>query len=132
MDEGSAYGKPGDPVPVANVEDIKAVWKLYDDAATRNPGESTMIGMARIQAACKPGADLKAVWFRSVALQTLMQVQKQAAEHQVSLRDLLSSGNEQEAQPIKSADSADWKVEANDAAFRVIASIPMKWQALGR
>ena len=62
----------------------------------------------------------------------LMQVQKQAAEHQLSLRDLISSENKQEAQPITSADSADWKVEANDAAFRVIASIPMKWQALGR
>ena len=69
---------------------------------------------------------MKAVWFRAMALQGLMQIQKQAAEHQLTLRDFVSSEKElpAEAQPIK--------IELNDISFRVAAQIPMKWVALGR
>jgi hypothetical protein len=70
---------------------------------------------------------VKAVWFRAMALQGLMQIQKQAAEHQLlTLRDFVSSEKElpAEAQPIK--------IELNDISFRVAAQIPMKWVALGR
>ena len=121
IDQG-VLGKPGDSVPEVNPEDLKVVWKLYEVG----------IGWRLILGSCRPGVDAKSTWYRAMALQSLMQVQKQAAEHQLSLRDLISFKEQQEAQTIKSAESADWKVELNEAAFRVIAEMPMQWGGSGR
>jgi hypothetical protein len=98
----SRPGNPGTPVPEVDAEDVKAACKLY--------GEHDMIGIRIIQGACKPGADVMAVSYRAVALRLFMDIQTQS---------------ENEPLPWK-------KVELNDAALRVVAQIPMQWQAPGR
>src|SRR5262245_49619779 len=131
IDRG-VLGKPGDPVPQVNPEDLKVIWRLYEDVKVDRPEEQVGIGWRLILASCRPGVDAKSVWYRTMALQSLMQVQKQAAEHELSLRDLISFKERPEAQTIKSAESADWKVELNEAVFRVIAEMPMQWGGSGR
>src|SRR5215471_12356302 len=57
-------GKPGEPVPEVDADDLKAVWELYRDVKARHPGHDAAIGMSAVVASCKPGADAQAAAYR--------------------------------------------------------------------
>ena len=57
-------GKPGSPAPEVAWRDLKAVWGMYRDG-------SQMVGMALLENACSPGANILALLFRASTLGTL-------------------------------------------------------------
>lgn len=63
-------GKPGEAVPVVEVEDIKAVYRLHQELGARHPGKQVAVGMSLLQSAC-PEADIRAVAYRCSMLQML-------------------------------------------------------------
>ena len=63
-------GKPGEPVPAVDPNDVKSVWKIQKDP-TRSTGAASSIGL--LTQACKPGADLQAVIYRSSFLWIITQ-----------------------------------------------------------
>src|SRR5215469_4711176 len=83
--ELGVLGKPGDPVSEVDPEDIKAVCKLYDDMRANHPGENVSISFRAIRATCKLGVDAKSVWYRAKELGLLLDMQKLAEEHQLSV-----------------------------------------------
>jgi hypothetical protein len=57
-------GKPGEPVPAVDVEDIKAVWALAQDVKKRHPLGGVAIGVNLYESVCTPSADIRAVLHR--------------------------------------------------------------------
>jgi hypothetical protein len=56
-------GKPGEPVPVVDFADMRAVWAFVQDVQKRHP-EGIAIGMGAYKSVCSPGADIRAVGYR--------------------------------------------------------------------
>ena len=56
-------GNAGEPVPAVDPEDLKIVLQITKDVQARNPRAA--IGAEIFQQACKPGADVEAVTYRS-------------------------------------------------------------------
>src|SRR2546430_5589606 len=69
MEEVTALfgGKPGEPVPQVDPDDLKAVWEINHEVQTSHPGER-VVGISVLEHACKPGADVKAVAYRAMIL----------------------------------------------------------------
>ena|SRR5207247_1890550 len=69
MEEVTALfgGKPGEPVPQVDPDDLKAVWEINHEVQTSHPGER-VTGISVLEHACKPGADVKAVAYRAMIL----------------------------------------------------------------
>src|SRR5436853_6591247 len=69
MEEVTALfgGKPGEPVPQVDPDDLKAVWEINHEVQTSHPGER-VTGISVLEHACKPGADVKSVAYRAVML----------------------------------------------------------------
>jgi len=99
------FNKAGEPVPEVDPEDVKTVWNLYRDVATRHPGQAVGIGSSVVEQACKPGANAFAVSYRRAMLHAL------TAWGELSpwVRD----------------------GELDDALFQVAATVPMKWMGVG-
>ena len=57
-------GKPGEPVPQVDPEDLKKCWQLSHE----HPEKQAAIGMCLLEAVCKPGADVQAVSYRAMLL----------------------------------------------------------------
>lgn len=97
-------GKPGEPVPTVDPDDVKSIWKLGKEAETRGV---SAIGSVIMEQACKPGSNTGAAWYRS----TLIWMMTQIAPEQLTrfIRD---------GQP-------------DDAVFRAAAKVPMEWTAVG-
>jgi len=76
-DSPSLRGKPGEPVPEVDPEDLKTVWQLYDEMAKSNPGERFSIELSVLEEVCKPGADVQAVWYRQAAIDLLRLLSQQ-------------------------------------------------------
>ena len=114
MEEVTALfgGKPGEPVPQVDPDDLKAVWEINHEVQTSHPGERVGIGISVLEHACKPGADVKAVAYRAMnlGLLTLLFQQKLAPWL---------------APWIK----ADWRLD--DVVFRIGAKIKMEWMEVG-
>jgi hypothetical protein len=75
-------GRAGTPVPVVDPEDLKTVWRIYEETNARHLG-LVATGTSIFEAACKPGADIKAVCYRSMMmglLRTLSEKSSQAVE----------------------------------------------------
>ena len=47
-------GKPGEPVPQVDPEDLKNVWQLYDEVKKRHPGEQFAIDQLVINKPASP------------------------------------------------------------------------------
>ena len=113
MEEVTALfgGKPGEPVPQVDPDDLKAVWEINHEVQTSHPGER-VVGISVLEHACKPGADVKAVAYRAMnlGLLTLLFQQKLAPWL---------------APWIK----ADWRLD--DVVFRIGAKIKMEWMEVG-
>jgi hypothetical protein len=109
MEEVTALfgGKPGEPVPQVDPDDLKAVWEVQ----TSHPGERA-IGISVLEQTCKPGADVKAVAYRAMNLGLLTLLFQQ------NLAPWLA--------PWIKADQ-----RLDDAVFRIGAKIKMEWMEVG-
>lgn len=58
-------GKPGEPVPAVDPEDVKTVWQIGREAQGNHAGEHVAIGVDLMKHACKPGADIEAISYRA-------------------------------------------------------------------
>jgi hypothetical protein len=96
-------GNPGEPVAEVDPDDLKAFWQETRNLQARHPGQNVGMGLHVMKASFKPGANLPAVWYRSVMIQVLNQV-----------------AQEQLAPWVKDE-------EISDAVFRTMATIPMEW-----
>ena len=99
-------GAPGTPVPQVDPEDVKAVWMLSQDTKKDHPtGQNLFIGVEVFERTCKPGANIKAVFYRATKIEILRSVTPAVMEP--LLRD------------------------KSDAVFRAAAEIPMEWIGVG-
>jgi hypothetical protein len=97
-------GKPGEPVPAVDPDDVKSVWKLGKDAEARG---SKAIGDGLKRQACKPGADTEAVLYRTSLLWMMTQMPPEVLERFMR------------------------EDQSNDAVFRAAAKVPAEWMGVG-
>jgi len=109
------FGTPGEPVPTVSAEDIKAVWKLGRESEARSMAHSPelkrgqiAIGVELGKHVCRPGADIRAVWYRGGML------------------GLLEMGDGELLAPWKQRDG-----ELQEIVFKSIATMLMTWMAVG-
>jgi hypothetical protein len=100
-------GKPGEPVPEVDPEDLKALWQLQRDVEKQHPGQQVAIGLEVAQHYCKPGADMQAIGYRVSFLWLGTQITP-----------------EQFAAFTKDG-------QPTDAAFRAAAKVPAEWMGVG-
>lgn len=100
-------GKPGDPVPEVNPDDLKALWRLHREVEAQHPGQQVAIGDELAKHYCKPGTDIQVIGYRLGLLSLL----KLIAPDKIApwLRD---------SQP-------------DDALFRAAAVMPLQWPEVG-
>ncbi len=109
-------GKPGEPVPQVDPEDLKNVWQLQDEVKKRHPrGEHCAIDQSVIQRTCKPGANVQAVSYRAGLLRLILMPIAEG---------LPSIAGEKLAPWIKDG-------RLDDAVFRAAAQTPMEWMGVG-
>jgi hypothetical protein len=58
------YGRAGEPVPIVDPEDVKAVWELGQESVKGHPQGDVAISVEIFRHACKPGANVPAVTYR--------------------------------------------------------------------
>jgi|SRR5713101_189770 len=100
-------GTPGKPVPQVDPEDIKAIWELGQEGKKDHPGRQVATGVALIEHACRPGANIPAVTYRGGML-GMVQCAAPALLEPWTKEDHLA-----------------------DVVFRAIAEIPMEWIGVG-
>lgn len=100
-------GKPGDPVPEVDADDLKALWQLQRETEARHKGKQVATGSELAKHYCKPGADIQAISYRTGMLSLLAFM----APDQI----------------------APWKKDEqlDDALFRAAAKIPLLWMEVG-
>jgi hypothetical protein len=116
-------GEPGTPVPVVNIDGLKAVAHVWDELQRQHPGTQFGIGVGAIEHICKHGADVRAVCYRLGQLGLLKLISEQKVDDpegqahivkfQSKITQLMQDG------------------EFTDAAFKAIARVPMEWMAVG-
>jgi hypothetical protein len=94
------YGRAGEPVPVVDPEDVRAVWEITQESGKGHQG-GIMIGREIFRHACKPGANVPAVTYRTRKIDMLRMIAPEVMEP--LLKDKF------------------------DAVFRAVAEIPMEW-----
>jgi hypothetical protein len=99
------FGRPGEPVPQVDPGDVKAVWEVGQESVKEHPQGSVAIGVEIFRRACKPGANVPAVTYRTQQIGIL----------QLIWRDVMD--------PLLQA--------RLDAVFRAAAEIPMEWIGVG-
>jgi len=97
-------GKPGEPVPAVDPDDLKSVWQIGKDAETHG---AKAVGDVIFKQACKPGADATAVFYRASSIWMLTQI---APELLVRFT--------RDGQP-------------DDAVFRAAAKVSAEWMGVG-
>jgi hypothetical protein len=100
-------GKPGEPVPAVDPEDVKTVWQIGRDVQANHPGQNVAVGADLMKHACKPGANIDAVSYRS----SLVWLVNQIAPEQLARFT-------REGQP-------------DDAVFHAAAKVPAEWMGVG-
>jgi hypothetical protein len=99
-------GKPGEPVPAVDPEDVKTVWQIGRNAQA-HAGKNVAVGADLMKRACKPGANIEAVTYRSWFVWRTAQI----APEQLARFT-------REGQP-------------DDAVFRAAGKIPTTWVGVG-
>jgi len=99
-------GRPGEPVPTVDPEDMKTVWQIMKDADARYPGKNVAVGIELVRHACKPGTNVEAVGYRVGFLWMMSYI---APEDPRFTRD---------RQP-------------DEAVFRATATVPAVWMGVG-
>jgi hypothetical protein len=99
-------GKPGEPVPAVDPDDVKTVWQIGRDIEVNHP-KCGAVGVNVMKQACKPGADVEAVFYRATFTWLISQI---APEHLARFT--------REGQP-------------DDAVFRAAAKVPAEWMGVG-
>jgi hypothetical protein len=100
-------GKPGEPVPAVDPEDVKTVWQIGRDVEVNHPGKDVAVGVNVMKQVCKPGADIEAVSYRAGFAWLISQI---APEH---LARFTREG------------------QLDDAVFRAAAKVPAEWMGVG-
>jgi hypothetical protein len=100
-------GKPGEPVPIVDPEDVKTVWQIGMGAQPNDAGKRVAVGIDLMKRACKPGADVEAVSYRAGLIWLMTQM---APEERARFT--------RDGQP-------------NDAVFRAAANVPAEWMGVG-
>jgi hypothetical protein len=59
------WGPPGDSVPAVDPSDLKAAWGIYHDLKESHPEGGVAVSATVIEHACRSGADISAVTYRS-------------------------------------------------------------------
>jgi hypothetical protein len=107
MDEVNPFlgGAPGEPVPIVDPEDVKAVWQIFDEIRRTHPNQA--VGVAGLVAVCGSGANIPAVTLRAGMIGLVLNTLP--------------------------AELAPWTKEdrVDDAVFRAIAQVPMEWLGVG-
>lgn len=96
-------GNPGEPVAEVDPDDLRMFWQEIRGFLAINPDQSVGMTSVAMEAICKPGANVAALWYRSSMLWVLRR-----------------SAREQLAPWLKDE-------EISDAVFRTMATIPMGW-----
>jgi len=65
------FGIPEGPIPPVDPADLRSVWQMQREFQARVPGERIGIGGEFYKRACSPGANVRAVWFRTAMLGVL-------------------------------------------------------------
>jgi hypothetical protein len=100
-------GKPGEPVPQVDPQDVKTLWEMSQETERRHPGVQAATGVAVLEQVCKPGANIRAVTYRSSMIWVLRHSAPEVLE------------------PWTKEDQLD------DVIFRTMAEIPMEWIGVG-
>lgn len=66
-------GNPGEPVPAVDPEDVKSVWQIGRHVQASHP-RVRAIGIDGMKQACKSGADIEAVSYRTGFLWMMSQI----------------------------------------------------------
>jgi hypothetical protein len=94
-------GRDGEPVAIVDPEDVKAVWEVEQESVMRHPQGNVAIGIESLRRACKPGANVSAVIYRTWLIRLRQMIQPDTMD------PLLQNKPE--------------------AVFRAAAEIPMEW-----
>lgn len=100
-------GKPGEPVPAADPDDLKAIWEIQRALQARHPGETVATGRALVENCLKPGANIEAACYRAgmLALTAKFIATEQLAPDKDGMLD--------------------------NRVFRAAATVPMEWMGVG-
>ena len=98
-------GRAGEPVPEVDPEDVKVVWEVGQESAKENPQGNVAIGVEIFRRACKPGANVPAVTYRTGQIGILRLIQPDVMDPLIQ--------------------------EKPKAVFRAAAEIPMEWIGVG-
>ena len=107
-------------MPEVDPDDVKAVWREYQDTAKDNPGVKFGIDLRVLEHVCKPGADVRAVYYRQAALDLLRLLSQQKPFSEMA-------GQEFKAKITALMTDGAFR----DAAFRAMAKVPMEWMEVG-
>jgi hypothetical protein len=110
--------KTGEAVPAVDSQDLKIVWEMVQER-----GERVATSMGVFGAACSPGANVLAVWYRAVRVIWVLKMLNEASQSPVgepgrqfqfpaSWRNILPGG------------------KPNDAVFKAAAKIPLVWESM--
>jgi hypothetical protein len=106
---GGSPGRENHPVPTVDPADLKSVWATQDEIQALYPGSRSMIAIGFCANACSPGADVRAIFLRVSMLRMLQMLSESGG---------LISPWLHEGKP-------------DDAAFKVVATVPMTGLQLG-
>jgi hypothetical protein len=98
-------GEPGEPVPVVDVADLKAMWTFTQEWTAKHGNRA--VGLTAYtgpqKQICSPGADVRAVNYRCTLLRLI----------EMTIRPMWAGG------------------DVSDAALKVAATMDLKWMAMG-
>jgi hypothetical protein len=98
------YGRAGERVPEVDPEDLRAVWEIGQETVKDHQG-NVAIGIEIFRHACKPGANIAAVTYRSGQIGILRLIQPDVMDPLIQ--------------------------DKPEAVFRAAAKIPMEWIGAG-
>jgi hypothetical protein len=105
METPLSWGKPGDAVPAVDSRDLKTAWEMVQET-----GERVAISMRVFEAACSPGADVFAVWYRAIRV--------------IGILSILPEQYSELLAPWRQGEQLD------DAVFKAAAKIPLEWESM--
>ncbi len=100
-------GKPGQPVPPVDPDDLKTAFEIFQNVARRYPDGRSDVGVDVFQHPCKPGAGISAITYRAMMLGVVVR------HAQAQLAPWTKDGH------------------LDLAVFHEAAQLPMEWMGVG-